>query len=131
MIKFVKNIDELNKILKTVDDADCNYKLYHMGYTALYRFTDENGETEDYETMKCEFVVDYSGDRDDAVRAKAFIEIEKQYFTKPCLEILVDRVNETIDLVSSEKSSIHLYDFWNTAALSKAAAEIILDKMSA
>ena len=42
MLKFVKNFNELDEIIRTMDDAECDYKVYQIGYTALYFFADEN-----------------------------------------------------------------------------------------
>lgn len=125
MLKFVKNFNELDEIIRTMDDAECDYKVYQIVYTALYVFADENGETDDYETMVCAFVVDDSDDSEDDFRAKAFIEVEKQYLAKSYREFAVDRVNETIDIISFGGGSTHIYGFWNTAALSKEAVELI------
>lgn len=126
MTKFVKNKNELKELIKNLNKEENTLRVYNVGYMAQFVSKDENNKKDKHECMYCGFVVDDSNDGDDEIGKKAFIEIEKEYLSRPCLNFEVDRAKETIKLHTSKNSTIRLFDFWNSAALSKEAVDYIL-----
>ena len=126
MTLFAKNYDEFYGIITNMKKLNRDYRVYTVGYNALYKFTDKNGVTDEHEMLRVGHLIDASGDEKD-IRSKVFNEIEKEYLSKKHIEFAVDRVNETIDIRTSERASIHLYNFWRSEGVSKTTAELMTE----
>lgn len=129
MYKIIENRNELNEILKTMDKADTNQRIYSAGYTLVLSNINANGNEEEYKADMRYFVV---SDDDEENIADGFFEmaIVSECVAGEYMGMEVDMVEKMIELYISETETKYLFGFWNSAPLSKEMVEWLAEDLA-
>ncbi len=128
MYKIIENMAELNGILETMNGEEKNRKIYNAGYTMLYVSVDEDGNKDEYRTDMNFFVISDSEDSEENIGKEFFnLIIRNECKSSEVLGFDVDMVEETIEINVSETETKYLFNFWNSAPLSKDMVEWLIN----
>lgn len=131
MYKIIENRNELNEILKTMDKADTNQRIYYAGYTLVLSNIDENGNEDEYRAEMAYFIVSDDENSEENIGKEFFdMMIRKECKAGTCLGFEVSMVDETIEVLTSETSSKYLFDFWNTSPMTKEMIDWVLNDLA-
>ena len=131
MYKIIENRNELNEILKTMDKADTNQRIYSAGYTLVLSNINANGNEDEYRAEMAYFIVSDDENGEEKVRKEFFdMMIRKECKAEMCLGLEVSMVDETIEILTSETSVKYLFDFWNTSAMTKEMIDWVLNDLA-
>lgn len=132
MYKIIENIIELNKIIKTMDNAETNQRIYYAGHTLVLVNVDEDGNEDEYKANMAYFIVSDDENSEENI-GKVFFDmmINKECKTESILSCKVNTADETMEIATSETSSKYLFDFWNSAPMTKEMIDWVLKDLAA
>ncbi len=132
MYKIIENITELNKILKTMDNAEINQRIYYAGHTLVLLNIGEDGNEDEYKADMAYYIVSDDENSEENI-GKVFFNmmINKECKTESILGYEVNIADETIEIATSETSSKYLFDFWNSAPMTKEMIDWVLKDLVA